>query len=439
MLVEPIGIARSLPACITLPPARWPRATRAFGIISTSAIAMLAQSLAASPLGVDLPPDYFPIGVFYQPANAVATTTFAGWKGRGVNTLIGYETQGNSISIDDYTSAAAAAGFQIIREPTANPATDNAPNLVAWLQPDEPELRHINPAILNATYATWKVANPTRPILINFAGAFMVSGFAPLKTQAQYAPYIQAGDWVAQDLYPVTGWNQPNALGAVGAATATLRSWSNKPTFAYIETSNQRLQSNSTPEAFERGPTPSEVRAETWDAIIHGARGIAYFPQEINGFRYDATPIDVAAEITRQNAAITGLAPALTSDTLPDVTTVAFTNRAIEYVTRSFGGITYLIALNLSNNTAATDFSAAFTLAQNGLTVLGGSQILSPSGANTFSDVFGPYEVKVYAEGALGAVPLAIPEPSGILMSAAATLLLVRRCRRSRKPVSTLR
>lgn len=439
MLVEPNGIERSLNAGLVTPPKRISRAAQVFGITTIAVIATLPQSLTASPLAVGLPSDYFPIGVFYQPANAVATTTFAGWKGRGINTLIGYETQGNAISIDDYTTAAAAAGFKIIREPNADPATDNAPNLVAWLQPDEPELRHIAPAVLNANYASWKVANLTRPILINFAGAFMVSGFAPLKTQAEYAPYITAGDWVAQDLYPVTGWNQPNALGAVGAATARLLSWSNKPTFAYIETSNQRLQSNSNPETFERGPTPAEVRAETWDAIIHGARGIAYFPQEIIGFRYDATPIDVAAEITRQNAAITGLAPAITSDTVPDVTTVAFTNSSIEYVTRSFGGVTYLIALNLSNGTKTTDFSANFTMAQNGLTVLGANLTLLPFAPDSFSDVFAPYEVKVYAEGGPGAVPLAIPEPSALLAAGAATLFLLRRCRKMIKPATVLR
>ena len=438
MLVDPLGIEHSFRARFSS------RSQK--GFFSTQRIAMIlavtvlfAPSLTAGPLAVGLPSDYFPIGVFYQPANAVATTTFAGWKGRGVNTLIGYETQGYSISIDDYTIAAADAGLLIIREPNANPATDNAPNLIGWLQPDEPELRGINPATLNAQYATWKVANPTRPVLINFAGAFMVSGFAPLKTQADYAPYIQAGDWVAQDLYPVTGWNQPNALGAVGMATATLHAWSNKPTIAYIETSNQRLTSNSTPEALERGPTPSEVRAEIWDSIIHGARGIAYFPQEIHGFRYDATPIDVAAEITRQDATITGLAPALTSDIVPDVTSVAFTNHSIEYVTRSFGGVTYLIALNLSNISATTDFSANFTQAANGLTILGTNQTLLPIRDNTFSDVFGPYEVRIYAEGGVGFAALAIPEPSGFLCLVMGTLIFRYRFRRLMKPASSPR
>jgi hypothetical protein len=235
---------------------------------------------------------------------------------------------------------------------------------------------------------------------------------------------------VAQDVYPVTGWNQPKLLGVVGAATGTLSSWSNKPTFAYIETSNQRLFSNSAPETFERGPTPSEVRAEVWDAIIHGARGIMYFPQSFNGFRYDATPIDVAAEMSRQNAAITGMSAALNSDDTPDVVNVTFSNPAIEYVTRSYQGVTYLIALNLSDSAVDTTFSADFTMAGNGLSVLGANQTLYGNG-NTFSDSFGPYGVRIYAEGAAaaGSALLSIPEPGSLALLAIAPLLLARRKR----------
>src|SRR5258708_9761713 len=64
----------------------------------------------AAPLSPEVPQDYFPIGVFYQPSVAVATTSFAGWKGRGVHTLVGWEQQSYGVSIGDYTAAAANAG-----------------------------------------------------------------------------------------------------------------------------------------------------------------------------------------------------------------------------------------------------------------------------------------------------------------------------------------
>jgi hypothetical protein len=278
----------------------------------------------AAPL-TNMPQDYYPLGVFYQPASAVGTTSFAGWKGRGINTLIGYESQSGQVSIDDYTAAAASAGLYLIREPRTDPSTDTEPNLIGWLQPDEPENRGIDPQALQDQYAQLKSINPSRPVLMNFDGSHMVNGykgfsFGSPKAQVDYAPYIQAADWVAQDIYPVTGWLNPAAIGVSGAATATLKTWSGgKPTFAYIETSQQRLFSASHPDWPARGPTPDEFRGELWDAVIHGANGIFYFTQSFTGFRYDATPIDVAQEMIKQNQTLTGLASAINSDDTPGI------------------------------------------------------------------------------------------------------------------------
>jgi hypothetical protein len=404
-----------------------------YGWLATMAIAPAAM---AAPL-TGLPADFFPIGVFYQPAAAQATTSFAGWKGRGVNTLIGYETQGGKVAIDDYTSAAIAAGLNLIREPRSDPSLDVEPQIIGWLHnhADEPEDDpSIDPASLQANYANLKAINPNRPVMINFAGAHMVDGYAGLrwaspKSAAVYAPYIQAADWVAQDVYPVTGWLQPKAIGVVGAATATLAGWSGKPTFAYIETSNQRLFTS--PEIMERGPTPAETRAEIWDAIIHGAKGIAYFPQAIYGFRYDATPVDVATEMTRQDEIITRLAKVLNSDETPNLTSVQFDQPSIEYMLKSLDGVTYLIALNLSDQLVNTTFTGDFPTGLSSLTVLNDLSTISGD-SGTFSDTFGAYGVRVYAESSTGAQPLVIPEP-GVLGLLAAAPLLMGRGRRSRK------
>ena len=307
--------------------------------------------------------DYFPIGVFYQPAVPNATTSFAGWAGRGVNTLVGFEHQSFTVTIPQYDAAATAAGLKVIREATDNPATDNNPNLVAWMLPhaDEPEDNpSINPLDLQAQYASLKAIKPTKPILMNFDGSHMMNNFGGVTwatpfSQATYAPYMAAADWVAQDVYPVTGWLHYNALGAPGYATTTLKSYSgNKPSFAYIETSNQRLFNTQYPEFRERGVTPPEFRAEVWDAIIHGSRGIFYFPQMLTAFQYDGTPIDVAMEMTKSNAMITGLARALNSDNIPDVSTVNFSAGSMEYSVKSVNGVTYVIALNMSPASIST-------------------------------------------------------------------------------------
>jgi hypothetical protein len=421
---------------------------------------------------------YFPIGVFYQPAIPLATTSFAGWKGRGVNTLVGYESQGGpaagGVSIEDYTTAAANAGMYLIRQPSADPTQDTNSHIIGWLQPDEPDLKGITPTALQATYNQLQGANAylisqgvistPRPVLTNFAGAFMTSyglgrpwvgwGASPLGTPgtSNYIPYptyvqgaVAASDWVAQDIYPVTGFGLPNLLGAVGDATTNLINYTTvgggaaKPAFSYIETSNQRLFANSDPTLLVRGPTPSEMRAEIWDSIIHGARGIMYFPQELDGFQYDATPIDNALEMTKQNAAITGIARALNSSVTPDFSTVTFDNGAMEYIVKKVNGVTYLIALNLSNLPLSTTFSMDPGLSIGDLTLLSDNSLVPNLGDNSFNDVFGPYDVKIYAEGpGIGTGNLlSIPEPACLAVLAAFPLLLRPRRRNVASTVSS--
>jgi hypothetical protein len=394
---------------------------------------LLATRASPAPL-TNMPQDYFPLGVFYQPAVAQGTTSFAGWKGRGINTLIGYENQNQTVSIDDYTAAAANAGLYLIRQPRDDPSQDSEWNIIGWLQPDEPENRGISADDLQATYNNLKSINPSRPILLNFDGSHIVSGFANFpwglpRTQEQNAPYAAAADWLAQDVYPVTGWNYPQGIGVSGQATATLRQWYGKPTFAYIETSHQRLFTGSHPEWGERGPTAAEFRGEVWDAIIRGANGILYFSQSFAGFRYDATPIDVAAEMTKQNAAITGLAAALNSDDTPDVNALTFgTPGSLEYTIRSYGGVTYLIVLNLSPNGTSSSMIADSQTPIADLQVLGESRDLLPSDLNTFTDTFGPYGVHIYAESPFGFAPLAVPEPQSAGVIGGIVVLLMR-CR----------
>ena len=230
---------------------------------------ILGSSAVADPLLPSLDPSFFPIGAYYQPVRALGTTSFAGWKARGVNTLMGWEQQAggaNPVSVDEYSTAAVNAGLLMIREPRADPAADiGQANLLGWLQPDEPEGNGIPASVLQSNYAQWRAAwsaaTPAAPppILINFDGSRVINKQAAL-TQADYAPYIQASEWVSQDIYPVTGWLQPNSLGDVGKAVSTLNGYSNgKPGFAVIETSNQHWASFSHPEWDERGVTPGRI------------------------------------------------------------------------------------------------------------------------------------------------------------------------------------
>src|SRR5438045_6890878 len=68
----------------------------------------------------------------------------------------------------------------------------------------------------------------------------------------------------------------------------------NKPAFAYIESCNIRITSSKNGAA----PTASEMKAQAWVSVIHGAKGIVYFPLKIGGgFVWDATPPELATAV----------------------------------------------------------------------------------------------------------------------------------------------
>jgi hypothetical protein len=66
-----------------------------------------------------------------------------------------------------------------------------------------------------------------------------------------------------------------------------------------------------------RGVTPDELRAEIWHAVIHGVRGIIYFPQQFNPFVYDATPSPVSVELATQNRLLAEMGEGLASPANP--------------------------------------------------------------------------------------------------------------------------
>ena len=110
-------------------------------------------------------------------------------------------------------------------------------------------------------------------------------------------------DVVYSDYYPVNiGQNLDSLISRIVATSAVANG---KPFVIAIETSDQHINING------RAPTPGEVRAETWLALIYGAKAILYFPQAPGGqrlpieiIRDDNTPADVSAELAVQNELI---------------------------------------------------------------------------------------------------------------------------------------
>jgi hypothetical protein len=379
-----------------------------------------------------LPEGFFLIGVFGQSAKNPPGP--AVWKSRGVNTYVGDGDGEQYVSIEEFDSIANANGLKVIRQPSSDPAKDiGNTTLLAWIQPDEPDVEGNNlgsgcspftgqyPCTLlcQSNFQSWRAVDPTRPIFINFSGNDVIgssscnycngagdmvdpngcNGTYPEAEQC-YPRLLPTADWISEDIYPVTGWMLDELRGnlsAVGKALDKLAGWTDKPLYAIIETSNQHL-TVGTSTAGLRGVTPDEFRAEVWDAIIHRASGVIYFPFDVgpNTWAYDATPADVAAEMTKQNALITQLAGALQGEINPSAIAATVAS-PLEAGWRSTNGASYFFVLNLSN-TQVNGASVSLTGvgAATSATVFNESPRSVTLSAGSFTDDFGPYQLHVY-------------------------------------------
>jgi hypothetical protein len=144
--------------------------------------------------------------------------------------------------------------------------------------------------------------------------------------------------------------------------------------------------------------TPAELRAEVWHAVIHGVRGVVYFPQQIGeGFRYDATPSGVALEMSQQNRRLNEMGAVLASEANPQALSVKC-EKPLEVGWRAAAdGRSYVIALNFSDapvvqkrielgGVGAAATAARVTWESREIAVRGG----------VLTDDFGPYEAKSY-------------------------------------------
>lgn len=309
---------------------------------------------------------FFPLGVFGQP-----TEDLAKWAGRGCNAMFEVP-QGSDESAWD--QQAQRLGLRIIRPPIGSPANDvGRTDLLAWSLPDEPDIEaNSGPcggdcvSLCESLSSQWRKADPERKIFVNLAGPNVLLGSAcdfcngpgddaPQATcypdnDTCYPRILATSDWISQDIYPVTGWLPSESIRSdvtvPGQALDRIRSWTEKPLFAIIELSNQRLGFDGTG---TRAPTPGEYRAQLWNAIIHGARGVFYFPQAFNPFEFDAAPADVIAELEFQHEFISGIAKVLQGEIDPP-TAQAVVGAPLETSWREVGGTVYVIVLNTADN-----------------------------------------------------------------------------------------
>jgi hypothetical protein len=134
-----------------------------------------------------------------------------------------------------------------------------------------------------------------------------------------------------------------------------------KPTFQWIEAGPMEHCPGV-------APTPTTVRAETWLAIVGGARGIGYFP--------DWWQEDIRAEVGQVNRDIVALEPALLG---PAGSGTWSLESPVRVAVRRYDGALYIVAANTSTAPAGLSLTVP-RLAGRRLHVFADGRVVTPLG-----------------------------------------------------------
>jgi hypothetical protein len=218
--------------------------------------------------------------------------------------------------------AAKAAGCYITTAFKAGRAENG--HILAWMFSDEPDLRKGNgpdakprqsPDDVVAECAKIHEGKPKRLIFMTFTAGFRKPSAGPRLEawETLYPIYIKGADVLGFDIYPIYGSGTASRLNAVGSGVAELTKLEGKrPVYTWIETckGSQWMPYEKQPDVL-----PMHTRNEVWQAIINGATAIGYFTHVWKPAFKEYGPTDeMTTELTRLNAQITRLAPAILSE-----------------------------------------------------------------------------------------------------------------------------
>lgn len=370
------------------------RRKRRFAIAAATLIA--AASLPAES------PAHFPIAVWLQnPSNAPR------FRAAGINTFVGLWQGPTDAQLD----ALKTNGMLVICAQNELALRRNDTNIVAWMHNDEPDNAQsrgarlgfgspIAPEKVVGDYKRMKTADPSRPVLLNLGQGVAWDGWYGRGRRTNhpedYPEYLKGCDIASFDIYPANHASKAVAgnLWFVANGVERLRHWSDdkKPVWACIECTH--IGDGG------RKPTPVEVRAEAWMALIHGADGLIYFVHQFKPKFIEAALLEdseMLAAITQLNRQISELALVLNSPTITNVVevTVSDPTARVAVMAKRHEGQTYLFAVAMRGQTTTATFSLKESLDDVTVEVLGEKRSLVATNA-IFADRFAPWEVHRY-------------------------------------------
>ncbi len=248
-------------------------------------------------------------------------------------------------------------------------------------------------------YLEIKQNDPSRPIFLGLGQGVAWEAYHGRGERTghleDYPKYIAGADLIGFDIYPAAHSDPAvkDALWYVPRGVTRLRRWSadSKPVWVHIETGIIGDPASK--------PTPHQVKAEVWMAIIHGARGIDYFVHQFKPtFNAHALLDDreMLAAVTRINKQVSRLAPVLNSPTISGAVSVESSNAEtpIHTMVKRYRGATYCFAVAMYQEETTATFKLSGS--RSGVVNVLGEDRTIPIENGTFTDSFAGHAVHLY-------------------------------------------
>jgi len=393
---------------------------------SDSAVATVAYTTGAEWIDSS-----FLIGVWGMPS-----TRLADWKARGINTAVVVGGGcGAACDVTNWNDTAESLGLKQVRPPLPNPSDDiGRTSLLAWAFSDEPNQNcsagGYTAQQICSQFNGWKAIDPNRRTWTTYSGLDFPMGAGPnyswncnTSTLSNYTSaypngYFACTDWASGDAYPVdfSIWrSKPFSMSTMTAQLDFMRTYAPlKLMFNYIEASRVNQTSIGT------SVTGAQLKSEIWLSIIHGARGIVYFPEVVAsdvGFRWDGSgctpslnpafspgaddaqssgdPNGVCAAMVAEHIVLKALTPVLVTAMNPLGASSSVSSPLESGWRIATNGDRYFFVAN-TQNTTVTNASITVTGTSSATaSVYGESRSVNISGG-VIADAFQPFEVHIY-------------------------------------------
>jgi hypothetical protein len=377
-----------------------------------------ASARAGAPTGGPLAGgDHFPIAVWLQdPRNAgryreIGINLYVGlWRGPTAEQLEELQRHGMAVICSWNERARSRLGQELAKP------------IIGWMHGDEPDNAQrladgkgygppVDPAKIVAAHEAIRAADPGRPVLLNLGQGVAWDGWHGRGVRTNhpedYEHYVKGCDIVSFDIYPVVH-DRPAVAGKlwyVPRGVERLRRWTGgkKPVWSCIECT--RIDNPQVK------PTPDQVKAEVWMAIIHGARGLIYFCHQFQPRFIEAGLLadeEMARAVGAINRQIRELAPALNSPALANAVAVetapaavspelaaGLGPRAVATLATEHGGTLHVFAVRMEPAPARAVFRVKGLSGNAAITVVGEDRTLEATDGS-FADDFGPHAVHIY-------------------------------------------